>query len=192
MPNWVNNDITVYGDDKKLEEVQNRLKAEYKGVENGDVNFLNFIAPPEKNWEEYHTVGVPGLSTEDKANHPVFNWYDWNCDNWGTKWNANASDVSVHNKQLFISFETAWSAPEGFVESFFAYLIELGLDAHYTWEEEQGYGAEFSVTDGKIKLTNEWDIPTSHADFDDRDNECPCEQWQEEQFDDCPKVEVDA
>ena len=32
MPNWVFNNITVYGDDKKLDKVQNRLKAEYKGV----------------------------------------------------------------------------------------------------------------------------------------------------------------
>lgn len=192
MPNWVFNNITVYGDDKKLDKVQNRLKAEYKGVENGDVNFLNFIAPPEENWEEYNTVGVPGLSTEDKANHPVFNWYDWHCDNWGTKWNACDPSVNQHNNELLISFETAWSAPGGFMEAFFAYLVELGLEAHYTWEEEQGYGANFSLIDGKVELTEEWDMPTSHADFEDRDNQCPCEMWEEEMYDDCPKVEVDA
>ena len=191
MPNWVHNSITVYGDAEKLEVVKNRLKAEYKGVDNGDVNFLNFIAPPEENWNEYNTVRVPGLPTEDRPYHVSY-WYDWNCDNWGTKWNACEADVDIHDKQLFISFDTAWSAPGVFMEVIFDYLIKMGLEAHYTWEEEQGYGAEFSVTNGKVKLTNEWDIPTSHADFDDRDNECPCEQWQEEMFDDCPKVEVDA
>ena len=192
MPNWVFNNITVYGDDKKLDKVQNRLKAEYKGVENGDVNFLNFIAPPEENWEEYNTVGVPGLSTEDKENHPVFNWYDWHCDNWGTKWNACDPSVNQHNNELLISFQTAWSPPRQFMDSFFAYLVELGLEAHYTWEEEQGFGANLSLIDGKVELTEEWDMPTSHADFEDRDNQCPCEMWEEEMYDDCPKVEVDA
>ena len=192
MPNWVFNNITVYGDDKKLDKVQNRLKAEYKGVENGDVNFLNFIAPPEENWEEYNTVGVPGLSTEDKENHPVFNWYDWNCENWGTKWNACESNVNLIKKELFISFETAWSPPRQFMDAFFAYLVELGLEAHYTWEEEQGFGASLSLIDGEVELTEEWDIPTSHADFEDRGNDCPCEVWGEEAYDDCPKVEVDA
>ena len=78
------------------------------------------------------------------------------------------------------------------MEAFFAYLVELGLEAHYTWEEEQGYGANFSLIDGKVELTEEWDMPTSHADFEDRDNQCPCEMWEEEMYDDCPKVEVDA
>ena len=192
MPNWVFNNVTVYGDDKKLEEVQNRLKAEYKGVENGDVNFLNFIAPPEANWEEYNTVGVPGLSSEDKAKHPVFNWYDWNCDNWGTKWNAGDASANRHNNQLFISFETAWSAPGPFMESFFDYLVELGLEAHYTWQEEQGFGASLSLTDGKVKLTDEWDTPTSHEEMELRQGECGCSVYGEEVFDDCPKVEVDA
>jgi hypothetical protein len=35
------------------------------------------------------------------------NWYNWQCSNWGTKWNAN--DVFISDN--VISFNTAWSAP---------------------------------------------------------------------------------
>ncbi len=35
-------------------------------------------------------------------------WYDWTCENWGTKWNASQHDVSDARK---IEFQTAWSAP---------------------------------------------------------------------------------
>jgi hypothetical protein len=36
-------------------------------------------------------------------------WYGWSCHNWGTKWNAYATERNCDN---IISFETAWSTPE--------------------------------------------------------------------------------
>ena len=193
MPNWVHNSITIQGNKNQTTELANLLGAEYKGLDNGSVNFLNLVAPPEKNWEEYSTTGVPGLSIEDKAGHPVFNWYDWNCENWGTKWNACDPEVFLGDDFLMLSFDTAWSPPGGFIEALTSQIKKQKLSMTYTWEEEQGFGEEWSLdSEGNLELVKDWEIPTSHKDYDNRDNECPCEVWEEEMYDDCPKIEVSA
>lgn len=35
-------------------------------------------------------------------------WYHWNIDNWGTKWNSYSNEL----KKKYIKFDTAWSMPE--------------------------------------------------------------------------------
>lgn len=38
------------------------------------------------------------------------NWYEWNCNNWGTKWNSyHCSIVEDHETVLIIKYDTAWS-----------------------------------------------------------------------------------
>ena len=40
-------------------------------------------------------------------------WYEWACENWGTKWNACDPKVDVDARS--ITFETAWAVPVGIV-----------------------------------------------------------------------------
>lgn len=194
MPNWVHNHMTISGDKNLLVEVQTILGKEYKKIDNGDVNFFNLVAPPEENWDEYNSVGVPGLSPEEKANHPTFNWYDWNCNNWGTKWNACEPSADMIGNNLEVSFDTAWSHPTGFVNALVSLLGRLGLTMYYTWEEEQGFGETWNFDKNGLELKDSWDIPSSHADFEKRDKDCYCEIWEDDKdywFDDCPKKESD-
>lgn len=191
MPNWVHNSITIYGEKEALKSMADLLKAEYNGVENGSVNFLNLIAPPAGHWDEYSGVGVPGLSMEDKKAHPQYNWYDWNCSNWGTKWNACDPSVDMDgDSRLNISFDTAWSPPVPVINALAQRLTELKCTMQYTWEEEQGFGESWELDDlGHMYMTDEWDIPTSHADYEERGNICWCEAMDndEKPFSDCPK-----
>jgi hypothetical protein len=64
------------------------------------------------------------------------------------------------------------------------------LNFKFYCEEEQGWGVEFVGEDGELSVSDEWDIPQSHADYVSRDNEdgCACAQgWDEEDwYDDCP------
>ena len=39
----------------------------------------------------------------------LFDWYDWSCKNWGTKWNA--CDTDMNDKDCIIWFDTAWCPP---------------------------------------------------------------------------------
>ncbi len=90
MPNHITNILTAIGSKSDLEKI--------------------FI--PDTNFSFAHTIPPP--STDDN-----FDWYTWNCDNWGTKWDAYESIISYNYDinpnpniiQVDITFLTAWSAP---------------------------------------------------------------------------------
>lgn len=64
-------------------------------------------------------------------------WYDWNVNNWGTKWDVGDSDgvVVIEPNQLVVIFDSAWAPPTA------AYRVMEGLgfeiDAFY---HEPGMG----------------------------------------------------
>ena len=196
MPNWVYNNIHIDGDKEKVTDLLALLAMPYKGIDNGVINFLNLIAPPEEHWDAYNCGNV---SFEDKEQNP-YNWYDWNTRNWGTKWNACGDDGYLVTDDLpdgtlhaHIRFDTAWSPPEAVINALAELVEKSGLTMGYSWEEEQGFGAEFEwhISQngvGGLVCTEEWDIPASHADHEARDKVCACywvnepESW----FDDCP------
>jgi hypothetical protein len=121
-------------------------------------------------------------------------WYHWNCRNWGTKW-----DVAVDNKSdysdtqitlnddgsVMYHFQTAWS-PVGEV------LMKLSemyptLEFDYEYEEEQGWGGSCTFLGGEDIACNEYDIPSSHADYEALERECQCQYEDVEYaFQDCP------
>lgn len=39
-------------------------------------------------------------------------WYEWRCDNWGTKWNAYDQSFEETSRSLKYTIHTAWSCPE--------------------------------------------------------------------------------
>jgi hypothetical protein len=38
-------------------------------------------------------------------------WYDWSCENWGTKWNACYAKYSTKDPERVVWLDTEWSAP---------------------------------------------------------------------------------
>jgi hypothetical protein len=99
MPNHVKNIVDFSGFSKeKFAEIQAGILGEL--LEDGTRRLFDFsliIPPPEH--PEYNS---------NNNKHPM-NWYVWNIENWGTKWNSY--DLSTWKKQR-ISFCTAWSMPE--------------------------------------------------------------------------------
>ena len=87
MPNWCDNRATISGPSPVIDEIKQILKQE-------NPNLLSWMVP-QPNFEN------------DQA------WYQWNIDNWGTKWdidNAYISDESESDSVTF-SFATAWAPP---------------------------------------------------------------------------------
>lgn len=41
------------------------------------------------------------------------NWYDWNVNNWGTKWDVDAEidNFTVSDTEIIFTFDSAWSPP---------------------------------------------------------------------------------
>lgn len=59
------------------------------------------------------------------------NWYDWNIENWGTKWNAY--DIKIF--QNTIEFQTAWSTPEPVIQKLSEKFPETTFTIKYADED---------------------------------------------------------
>ncbi len=214
MPNWVSNTLMVSSngdvDNAEMKEflslvgkevpqgwVENDKgeKTELRYDDNGGFSFLAFVSPPADRIEEYY--GTHGWKDGEEVGNTEINWYNWNLSNWGCKWDC--SDVYVHSDiesdptEFHASFQTPWSPPEEFLKTLMNKFPSL--DMTLNWEEEQGFGAEWSASEPddegerSIVVDEEWDIPDSHADYVERDrwDSCVC-AWESdpnEWYDDC-------
>jgi Ferredoxin-like domain in Api92-like protein len=230
MPNWVSNWVGVSGTEADIDAFIEKAGKSYPtktSVWNADTkswdkqdttnsepfSFWNFIKPEDEvayHGESEKPEGYADWSANEKMAHDLKfsgnGWYDWNVREWGTKWDA--CDVSVDdphkdgkgNASVSISFNTAWSIPEPVFQAMVAQHPTLSFD--FECEEEQGWGAKFTSSDGdeegeerSLIMTEEWDIPDSHEDYVSRGREdsCSC-AWNEDTDDwyaDCPRPEQD-
>ena len=125
MPNWCDNAVTLRHEDKsKIDGLAAELD---KKNEQGHWNNapLNHLRPRPESEEE--------------------NWYDWNINHWGTKWDASVIDWERRDdNEIWISFESAWSPPTTLYE----YLVEEGWEVDAIYQEPgMGYAGQFT-TDG--------------------------------------------
>jgi hypothetical protein len=187
---------------------------EYKDENASPLSFWNFIEPENKpryfGASDYKPDGYAEMSMEDRMaiamKHESDGWYDWNVSNWGVKWDAGSVNLTdmTDDKAAYLgySFETAWGIPEQVFTAIVRQHPELSFD--FSCEEEQGWGAEFTSSDAddvdengvptkSLIMTREWDIPSSHADYDALGRDCwACENGDEEDFyEDCPRQETD-
>ena len=199
MPNWVYNNLSITDPSGKHTDDVSRLMEQVGATytvraasyasgtfEVGDVevtdpgfSFWNIVRPEGEDSKEYaESVGASGAM-------PF--WYDWNCENWGTKWDAsdvNVQDHAADHKQ--ITFSTPWSPPLPVLVTLSEQYPNLHIELE--WEEEQGYGGTFVFTNGEATETDAYDIPNSHAEHAERDRECVCD-WDDDPtnyYPDCP------
>lgn len=97
MPNHVTNRI-YFPPNIKKEMIEKLTLVDEDGKTY--VDFNNLIPTPD-----YIYQG--NLSLEERKKYGKNNWYDWRCENWGTKWNAYETQIS----EDYIQFRTAWNMP---------------------------------------------------------------------------------
>lgn len=106
MPNWIQNYVSIRGTTK--ERFNELIKKHFK---KGTLDF-NTIIPQPRLKRECPIQYICDPKTEhieaDKKRH-WFNWYAWNYDNWGVKWNA--CEGYIDNDYNGFYFETPWSCP---------------------------------------------------------------------------------
>lgn len=71
-------------------------------------------------------------------------WYDWCCNNWGTKWNAYSNEQEDEDT---ISFETAWSNPEPVMLKLSEMYPEAIIE-HWWADEDMGNNDGYRVYQG--------------------------------------------
>lgn len=123
MPNWCANHVTFKN--VNAEEIK-RLEDAF----NSNKLFETFVAMPE---ELQDTTSPSDKSNQDLiTKYGTDNWYNWNVENWGTKWDANCEDggiIGQSETEITVGFDTAWSPPL----AFYAKMEELG------WEIRAAY-----------------------------------------------------
>lgn len=65
-------------------------------------------------------------------------WFDWCCENWGTKWGAyEPIDIEDDGDRLVIIFHTAWSAPLPIYKKLKELFPDVDIEAY--WSDEGCY-----------------------------------------------------
>jgi len=126
MPNHVTNKLVITGPKKDLDAFKATMN---RPNEHGEVCEFNF----------HQTVPQPtNIIKGDIAfgdSRP--NWLNWNIPNWGTKWNCyDVENVIFTSRSIKITFLTAWSAPDKWLEKVSDQFPNLTF--RNTWKDEGG------------------------------------------------------
>lgn len=200
MPNWVYNNLIITDPSEEhatdIDSLMEQVGATYTikasswegaevrieevEVENPGFSFWNIVRPEGEDREKYDdSIGGPGAL-------PF--WYDWNCENWGTKWDASNVDIYEHGKShKQFTFSTPWAPPLPVLVALSEQYPNLHIELD--WEEEQGFGGTYVFTKGVGVETDSYDVPSTHAEHEERGKTCICE-WDyddpTEFYPDCP------
>lgn len=175
MPNWCSNFATFRHKDP------DQLVKMAKAIDDDEL-FNAFVPMPE---ELKGTEGLAGNDRELEAKYGASDWYSWAVGNWGTKWDASDAIINYKDDECIeLSFETAWSPPEGF----YARLMDLGwdVDAYYYepgmsfcghWADGCDEAYEIPATSEETRNTIPQDIDDmfaiseSQAEYEEQENE---------------------
>jgi len=187
MPNWVMNELTcIFQTKEELDAFKN--KANTEGLYNSFFPMPSvldgtrcphldpdvFIAQVNKNrgtkfltlegiklagekWDaEIATQLIQNLKAFEETGY--YEWYAWNLDNWGVKWDAHgckSKELTDFNTIIF-NFNSPWGTPEHFVKQ----LSKLYPNATFEMvsgsiENDSHY--EFTCVDGKYEETCSYD-----------------------------------
>lgn len=168
MPNWCENKITILGPEDKLRAIWDQVQ---KGQ-----GLLQALVPPPENMFRGN-LGPEEMKMCEEQDIP--NWYDWQCENWGTKWDVDLEHLSLSEDGTQISgwFDSAWSPPTAAYKTFSlqnkdcsisACYIETGMQFVGHWDS---YGLDDSYNYSEYSPTTIRDyIPESLIDDFDLEN----------------------
>lgn len=147
---WIRNED---GTNTKVPDEERKIEIAMSGE--SDLSFWNFIKPDQELIDSGEYFGTKGWSEGKELGNTSGNWYQWNINNWGVKWNA--SDVSCESETTDSEVTYRYSTPWGIPEPVMRAMAEQHPELEFSWycEEEQGWGATYSAREGEITLDTE-------------------------------------
>lgn len=141
MPNWCNNKLTIrHKDAQVIADLHETI------CNDDDSGLFQHIKPMPENIFR----GLLGNEEREECERKgIPNWYDWCCENWGTKWEAcHLIEYQEDAHTLQLSFDTAWSPPDPIFQA----LTEKGFEVEaYYVEYGMGFAGEYhSDADGNV------------------------------------------
>ena len=141
MPNWVNNKVTVEGENTD-KAVKCLLKKGFNCAKKMPKKIKN-----TKAFEENKKL---------KRKYGYSDWYSWAIANWGTKWNINSNNIFIHIMEkdyTLLDFDTAWSCPEPVIKKLSKkYKVQIEVVAI---EEGNQSISHFIYKNGKLLLSED-------------------------------------
>lgn len=203
MPNWVQNNISLYGEKENIKRVLELVKSDESAFDfnkiipmpkelniasssTNDAAIVCYMSnkltiPFDKLNKEFLNKYVSNMFSADytrdvycrlldrKEEHDELyelgkvccenilkyghvDWYDWRVYNWGTKWNACEEYVGDD----YISFQTAWSVPDGILREFanICKQYDVSFDGYYADEDRGNNTGYFNSENGIMEYTN--------------------------------------
>lgn len=156
MPNICENELSIIadGDDQEalLKKLTKRLESE-----DSEFDFNNLIPSPDwdntpnedgelpseveeiRNSNGLLVMSVKKFPTSGKSDE---RWFNWNCENWGTKWNAFdvTREVGEYGDYVKYYFGTAWGAPKEILIALKEQYPDLQFNWFYRIEEWEDCG----------------------------------------------------
>ena len=147
MPNNITTRITLKPSGATTPECVALLKEVRKAIYNDKKKVDFSILVPAPKTEEYESGG----------------WYNWNCTNWGTKWNAYATTEDTPDD--IVEFESAWSTPQAWIDVLVRRFPNMHFKVEYA-DEDLGHNyGHFEFFKGMSKdSTNAIEDPTQWAE----------------------------
>ena len=151
MPNICENELSIYADGDQQEALLKTLTKRVKSKESV-FDFNKLVPSPD--WD--NTPNEDGEFPVIDEDAPAFmqikkfplsgksddRWYDWNRENWGTKWNAGKAEVYVckYGDHVQFKFQTAWAAPVEILLALREQYPQLQFNWFYRIEEWEDCG----------------------------------------------------
>ena len=142
MPNWCSNTLVLKHEEPAM--IDRAVKAFKEG------RLLDEFVPVPKDLQIVSgSVGDPDeqklLEAQQKQNverHGYKDWYDFCCNEWGTKWDVDCAEAFSKDGAIHTSFDSAWAPPIAFYEKLAdlgytvkAYYFEPGMNFAGIWED---------------------------------------------------------
>ncbi|MFA5696723.1 MAG: hypothetical protein WC917_04795 [Bacilli bacterium] len=139
MPNWCNNILTVKGEEDEIKHFE--LTAKKDDQELSLEKLYPCPIPIEKESPETNIEKIA-----NKLDYKAEDWYEWNTNNWGTKWDIKDATMDGNEYELIYTFDTAWSPPIKAIKNFSENFPSLVFILEY---DEPGGGSK-----GLAKIKN--------------------------------------
>ena len=187
MPNHITNRLTIIGTEEQVKQVREAIKGE-RETQHIDFNKIAPIPKElektqsptriisQEEYDEQEKKIAEGNLTDNEKNFGLSrgltqelvdeyrkkfghsDWYGWQIENWGTKWNAYEQFILDEN---CIEFQTAWSTSFALLVNLSLMFPEVTFEVRFA-DEDFGYNVgEYTLLGGEEILEN---IPNGGSD----------------------------
>ena len=126
MPNWCSNNFEVTGSKEQIDAFEKHL------IDTNGADWFDYFLPTPA---ELKDTTSPNKDEDNfdalMQKYGVSDWYSWNVNNWGTKWNCSAADFGRVEDTISFYFDSAWSPPIALYE----FIESEGLSVRASYYE---------------------------------------------------------